>query len=311
MSSSNTNPLAPTKESLYRVQKARTPKKHPKIQELQDRKIWRRSTIVPVSKLETLRLLDVISDLAPRAGYLVNEKSRTIPLPSTEWTFRPTIKVVNKDTLDAAIAVEEAKDLLDTTDDRLVCVLNFANAAHIGGGWENGANAQEEQLCFRSTLPATLAERFYPLGNTEVIYSPTVIVFRENEEKGFSMMWGAEKPDSLPRFSVISAAAERDPKLSNRAGKRLYAAPESEARMYQLMLSILRTAAANFHTRLVLGAIGCGAFNHPPDEVATLWLKVLCEPEFKGRFELIVFAVFGGGENFQTFRRILHNYKIR
>jgi uncharacterized protein (TIGR02452 family) len=56
---------------------------------------------------------------------------------------------------------------------------------------------------------------------------------------------------------------------------------------------------------LVLGAIGCGAFRNPPQEVADCWLEVLSEAEFAGGwFKEIHFAVFDRRNegNFEIFR---------
>lgn len=74
---------------------------------------------------------------------------------------------------------------------------------------------------------------------------------------------------------------------------------------------VLRVAASNLHRRLILGAIGCGAFGHPPREVAECWKTVLQENEFKGWFDGITFAVYDRGEgNYQIFYSLLHNLEI-
>jgi uncharacterized protein (TIGR02452 family) len=45
------------------------------------------------------------------------------------------------------------------------------------------------------------------------------------------------------------------------------------------------------HTKLVLGAFGCGAFGNPPRQMAELFKKVLAEKEFYGFFSEICFAI--------------------
>ena len=57
------------------------------------------------------------------------------------------------------------------------------------------------------------------------------------------------------------------------------------------MRTILRIGLENGHTAIVLGALGCGAFGNPPEDIAQLWREVLLEPEFKDQFEKVVFAI--------------------
>src|SRR5205814_7169654 len=63
-------------------------------------------------------------------------------------------------------------------------------------------------------------------------------------------------------------------------------------RMRTKVRLMLRMAALNGHRRLVLGALGCGAFNNPKEEVVKLFKEVFAEPEFKGGWwKEVVFAV--------------------
>ena len=48
---------------------------------------------------------------------------------------------------------------------------------------------------------------------------------------------------------------------------------------------------ANGHDALVLGALGCGAFRNPPKHIATLFHKVIEEPEFLNQYKLLLFAI--------------------
>lgn len=217
------------------------------------------------------------------------------------------VKVINRDTLDAALAIDTASDIMGFKRRQRVLVLNFANAYQPGGGWLNGASAQEEQICFRTTLGYFgLPREFYPMKFDEGIYVNNVALMRENEEKGFSWMW-LDKPGLLPALSVISVAATHGPALD--ATQTKYKNESERTLMEEKMRCILRVAGGNLHTKLVLGALGCGVFRHLPGEVADCWAKVLVEEEFKGWFEIIVFAVLDkkDGANFTTFKKTLHD----
>jgi uncharacterized protein (TIGR02452 family) len=254
-----------------------------------------------------------------RLGYLVDPE--TAPELNTSSQDYPNItknvvKVVAQDTYDAAIDTSKGMYGAQTSDFMPVCVLNFANAHHAGGGWEKGASAQEEQLFFRSTISGTLHDRFYPMKTLGGIYSPHVIIFRESASNNYEFMAMLSSPESLPVISVISIAAEYRPTVNKAKPKGdKYAKPKSRKHIEEQMRLILRAAGQNNHRRLVLGAIGCGAFGHPPREVATAWAKILGEVEFKGWFELIIFAVFDRNTddpagNYAVFKSILDGENI-
>lgn len=81
---------------------------------------------------------------------------------------------------------------------------------------------------------------------------------------------------------------------------------------------ILRTAAYNGHRRLVLGALGCGAFLNPREDVADCFAEVFSEGEFGGGWwESIIFAVMDdleegkdGDGNYGVFYRKLHGMMV-
>lgn len=56
--------------------------------------------------------------------------------------------------------------------------------------------------------------------------------------------------------------------------------------------TILRIALDIGHDSVVLGAFGCGVFNLLPSEVSKMFYDGLNEPEFKGNFKIISFAIF-------------------
>ena len=205
-----------------------------------------------------------------------------------------TVRVHNADTLDVALSMLSAQTLPCCLKPPLL--LNMANASTAGGGWLHGALAQEEALCYRSSLSFTLKKRFYPIPSLGAIYSPTVVVIRDSLSTGHGLM-DASVPSALPIVSVVSVAALRNPSTAyTLAGDARYAKVEDRRCMLQKMKVVLRVAGMKSHRRLVLGALGCGAFANPSNEVASMWKEVLLDGEWKGWFEEIVFAVLDGAE---------------
>ncbi|WP_344362143.1 TIGR02452 family protein [Streptomyces gobitricini] len=171
-----------------------------------------------------------------------------------------------------------------------VAVLTFASARNPGGGYLNGAQAQEEALCRASALYATLVRvpGFYahhraersPFYTDRVIHSPAVPVFRDDRARLLDSPYTVGFLTSpAPNAGVIRA------RTPGEAG-RIPAALASRAER------VLETAAACGYRRLVLGAWGCGVFRNDPRQVAAAFRAPLTgEGRFAGHFDEVVFAV--------------------
>ena len=61
--------------------------------------------------------------------------------------------------------------------------------------------------------------------------------------------------------------------------------------MLNKIRTIFRLGVEAGKDSLVLGAFGCGAYKLPSAEVARLFRQVMNEPEFAGKFRLLVFAI--------------------
>ncbi|OQR63978.1 TIGR02452 family protein [Streptomyces maremycinicus] len=171
-----------------------------------------------------------------------------------------------------------------------VAVLNFASARNPGGGYLNGAQAQEEALCRASALHTCLLEarEFYdhhrahrdPFYTDRVIHSPAVPVFRDDRGRLLDEPYGA---------GFLTAAAPN-------AGVVLRSAPERAAELPGALAvraeRVLETAAAHGYRRLVLGAWGCGVFRNDPAQVAGAFRAQLGPGgRFERTFEQVVFGV--------------------
>ncbi|EDN03629.1 DUF2263 superfamily domain-containing protein [Histoplasma capsulatum] len=250
---------------------------------------------------ETTALLPNILATAPHAppkGYLYAPPNPPRLSPRFCPNLPPTaIRIHDADTFDTAIGLAECSKYITIKDKRPVCILNMANANNAGGGWKRGALAQEEALCYRSSLSFSLKLRYYPIPEMGAIYSPTVLVIRANMDEGEHKLLDLEQPDKLPVVSVVSVAALCFPEVRTREVpgvgiRQVYKDPADREIMKEKMRVVLRTAAVNQHRRLVLGALGCGAFENPKEEVADCWGEVFQEREFSGGWwESIIFAV--------------------
>lgn len=230
---------------------------------------------------------------------------------------RARIRVLDMDSFDAAIQLDPHHDVhkhlsntssQDTENDKLpdhgtsspehsVLVLNLASERSPGGGWQKGALAQEECLCYRSSLYLSLDPSFYPIPTLSAIYTPNVLLIRSSMANGHSLFPTAQlhSPSTLPAVSVASVAALRKPSLSDDFDEnhnKTFKHPGARATTKRKIRLVLRLAAQNKHTKLVLGALGCGVFANPPHEVARCFEEVFYEAEFQGGWwEEVVFAV--------------------
>ncbi|MFE6617671.1 TIGR02452 family protein [Streptomyces sp. NPDC008086] len=182
-------------------------------------------------------------------------------------------------------SLEAARRLGDGT-----AVLNFASARNPGGGFLNGAQAQEEALCRASALYTCLLEAraFYdhhrahrdPFYTDRVIHSPGVPVFRDDR--------GRLLDEPYPVGFLTSAAPN--------AGVVRRTAPQRTAELPHALAvraeRVLETAVAHGYRRLVLGAWGCGVFQNDPAQVAGAFRALLAPGgRFAGAFDHVVFGI--------------------
>jgi uncharacterized protein (TIGR02452 family) len=176
-----------------------------------------------------------------------------------------------------------------------VACLVFASARNPGGGFLNGAQAQEESVARGSALyPCLLAAGdFYAhhraapeLTYTDrVVYSPAVPVFRD--DKG--------EPLAAPYpVTFLTCAAPNAAAIARTQPEHLDAVPSILARRATRALSV---AAAHGHRRLVLGAWGCGVFGNDPVVVAGAFGQALAARPF---FDEVVFAIYDRGRESAT-----------
>ncbi len=183
-------------------------------------------------------------------------------------------------------------------------VLNFASAKNPGGGFINGAMAQEESLATSSTLYRTLTahEEYYRENRARSsmmytdygIYSPDVAFFRDGK---FKLV---EKPVYA---SVLTLPAVNMGQVLLK-GEDAEEARRVMRRRMKLALAIFADQGAK---NLVLGAYGCGVFRNDPVQVA-VWWKEIMEEGFEQYFESVVYAVLDtsrGGACIRAFQEVM------
>lgn len=217
----------------------------------------------------------------------------------------PNIKVQYGDTFSLT------RQLLKSRPDYLgkVAVLNCASDTELAGGWRHrSGTTQEDALCYSSTLWPTL-DRWkseYPWRKTLIrsrnnpgecagIFTPNVVVFRDELSNDCEI---------LPRrdwttVSVVSVAGLACPPLV--PAQKLRGRGEAEMQMKlekdvdtirERFRMILRMAARQEKSVLVLAALGCGVWMGPPRQTAELLKECLRELEFNGWFEDIWVGIY-------------------
>ncbi|OAQ66136.1 hypothetical protein VFPPC_14290 [Pochonia chlamydosporia 170] len=176
--------------------------------------------------------------------------------PEVSPALRITLRV--SDTLEAASRL--------TGHSSRVAILNMASPLRPGGGVLTGATSQEEQLCARTTLYASLREDFYRLPDVGGVYTPDVLVVR-----GWDGQM-SELPVSKRFFvDVVTAAMLRMPDVEG----GVYAEDKDREVVVRKMRAVMRMARERGVGGLVLGAWGCGAYGNPVGEIARSWRRVL------------------------------------
>ena len=193
-------------------------------------------------------------------------------------------------------------------------ILNLASRRHPCGGYDKGLNAQEEALCRASPLSQSLYQYYdskykcvrdaqvpmrynaYPLDiDFGGIYSPDVMFFREGKSRYYAFR---EQPFKCGVITVAALSFRESNRYCNdelhfRAPDGGFT-PQGETVQLNKIRTIYRLALKNGHDSIVLGAFGCGVNKLPSAAVAEQFRRVLAEPEFKGKFAALVFAIMEG-----------------
>jgi uncharacterized protein (TIGR02452 family) len=225
--------------------------------------------------------------------------------------YETLIEIVNEDTLTIlSYTINKYKQF-----DKQICILNLGNAYGAGGGAIYGQRAQEEDLCRRTTLLPLLFKykyidicglnktQIYDLANRgklfsynstnkyiktgSVLYTENVIVFKDAKYNIINRQLTNVITACAVRYAATQRYTDNDKKI-----------------MLITIMSILDVAYKNKQQILILGALGCGAFNNDPRECALIFKE--CIQKYNGYFYKIIFAILSknNNANYQIFRDV-------
>ncbi|WP_204300404.1 TIGR02452 family protein [Actinoplanes campanulatus] len=220
-------------------------------------------------------VVDIAGDVAAAvAGTRLHLPGDPLPEPAGV-AGPPVIEVTAESTLAAARRVGAG-----------VACLNFASARNPGGGFLNGAQAQEESIARGSAIyPALLAAGdFYAFHRADrgllytdrIIWSPGVPVFRDDRGRLLAHPYPV---------SILTSAAPNRAAITRNEPDLL---TEVSGALARRAARVLRVAAAHGARELVLGAWGCGVFGNDPGEVARVFAAALRDGPW---FDRVVFAI--------------------
>ena len=227
-----------------------------------------------------------------------NKDSTTLITPgiknnTNNKTMNCNIEVVEESSIDAIIRFSK----LYSED--TIGVLNFASAKHPGGGFLNGAVAQEECLSYCSNLYLKQKNLEYYAINKKYnkFYTDTMIVSQVNffRDTKYNFL---EEP--IECFVLTCPAVNR--KIAG-YGK------DADLMMKNRMRKILIEFINYNQTNIILGAYGCGVFGNKPEQIATFWKELLEDENLKQYFNHITFSIIGK-QNYNSFKKILFDELI-
>lgn len=198
------------------------------------------------------------------------------------------IIVANKTVLQAAASMAALYE-------KIGC-LNFASAKNPGGGFINGAQAQEESLAVSSSLYGTQIKhqelhqynrgRHTYLYSDYMIYSPDVVVFRDDAGELLAEPY---------KLSMITSPATNVGAIHNNKPEEM---EHVEATMLQRMDKMFALFVAHDIKHLLLGAWGCGVFRNDPKDIARWFAHYLTNGgKYAKCFETVFFAVYDRSKN--------------
>ncbi len=199
------------------------------------------------------------------------------------------IEIVSEDSISCILR------LAAEGESNIMC-LNFASAKNPGGGFLNGALAQEESLAVSSVLYGSQlkAYAFYEnhrkmkscVYTDAMIFSPKTTVFRNRRGELI-----AEPVDvNFITSAAVNAGVvkRKEPDVTEDTIRML---------MFQRIEKLFSLCVKESQDVLILGAWGCGVFQNNPETIAQIFSNLL-NGKFKKQFKRVIFSIYSRNDKF-------------
>lgn len=233
------------------------------------------------------------------------------------YISRENFHTIKKEELDLPVIEKkvtvEAEDVVESILKRSgkgkIGVLNFASARNPGGGFLNGASAQEESIARVSDLYMYLQheKEFYSnpkhfkngLYDNDLIYSNDVSIIKSGK--------GEDLSDYVD-IDVITCAAVNVSDIRKKNQNDLLKLVDKE--MLERIENIIEISLRNKVEILILGAFGCGVFGNSGYKVRGYFENILNKPRYKNKFKEIVFAIYEKPQDNNKLINIFKDIKV-
>ena len=179
-------------------------------------------------------------------------------------------------------------------------VLNFASAYHPGGGFINGAMAQEEVLTYCSdlyrTLTSDISSQYYEKNKNakSTTYTDGIVItnnlFFRDENYNLILAPTACTVLTCPAVNMNNVYKAG---ISVNTAKRI---------MKNRMRNVLYMFAYSGCMDIILGAWGCGVFKNNAEDIARNWKELLIDENLQKYFNSVTFTVLDKtGNNISPF----------
>jgi uncharacterized protein (TIGR02452 family) len=265
--------------------------------------IWQQ-TLMTLGNDQTHMVLDGLATLSPTK--IVHQKDLIDMSLGKAGTRTNHVDVLKIDCL-------EVVQSLNGKGFERMAVLNMASKISPGGGVSKGKGAQEEDFYRRTDISRHTKQWYrtavhYPLNSPHPVAMivKDVTIIRGPCDEGYPFLQIRNKID------MIAMAAQNEPSLIKEDDVAYYGLVTERHEMRMKIRVMLKAMIDSGCDAVVVSAFGCGAYKHPPEEVATLFRE---EIETAGPdLPTIVFAILDDHNahlthnpkgNFEVFERIL------